>query len=243
MPSAVERRLVEQKDALEVRILGQELDGERLVGLGVDQLLIAHLVTGLAEQPHRFAQIVAHLFRRAVDRIGIRLLEDLGRHLVAHGFKQFEFAPARQAGRGKLGAFEIAGDAFVLAVENLLVHLLEIESVVEGQPHPRILEFVAADVESEGLHHAGTADRKFLEQDALVADGREVVSGGPILGAVLGAPIDRIGLEGFKRHRRVAEIFEVQLVEIIAADIDVQRLAPMVLDAFVDDVAARPKIP
>ena len=58
-----ERGLVEQEDALEDRSIGEELDRERLAGLGVDELLVAHLVAGLLEQPHRLAQIVAH--RRA----------------------------------------------------------------------------------------------------------------------------------------------------------------------------------
>ena len=176
--------------------------------------------------------------RIAVDRIGIGRGENFGGNLVAHGFEDFELAAGRQAGRRKLGAFEIAGDALVLAEENLLVHLLEIERVVEGEAHARILEFGAADVEGEGLHHADIADRKFLEHDALVGDRREIVGGGPVLGAVLGAPVDRVGLERFERDRGVAKIFEAQLVEIVAADIDVQILAPIVLDALVDDVAA-----
>ena len=46
------------------------------------------------------------------------------------------------------------------------------------------------------------------------------------------------GLERLDGDRRVAEIFEAQLVEIVAADIDVEILAPIVLDALVDDVAA-----
>ena len=106
--------------------------------------------------------------------------------------RSLELAAGRQAGGRKLGAFEIAGDALVLAEENLLVHLLEIERVIEGEPHARILEFVAADVEGEGLHDADIVDREFLEDDALVLDRREIVGGGPVLGAVLGAPVDRV---------------------------------------------------
>src|SRR5208283_1365551 len=79
---------------------------------------------------------------------------------------------------------------------------------------------------------------KFLEDDALVGDGREVVAGGPVLGAVLKAPIDGVGLECFERDRGIAEIFEPQLIEIIAADVDVDSAAPIVLDALVDDAAA-----
>ena len=135
-------------------------------------------------------------------------------------------------------AFEIAGDAFVLAEEDLLVHLLEIERVIEGKPHARIMEFLAPDIEGEGLHHADVFDGKFLKEDEPVGDRREVVGGGPVLGAVLDAPVDRVGLERLQRHGAVAEIFEPQLVEIIAADVDVDGLAPIVLHALVDDAAA-----
>ena len=161
-----------------------------------------------------------------------------GGNLVAHRLQQFEFAAARHAGRGEIGAFEIAGDALVLSEEDLLVHLLEIERIVEGKPDARVLELVAADVEGEGLHHADIADRKFLEDDALVGDRREIIGGGPVLGAVLGAPVDGVGLERLDGDGGVAEIFEAQLVEIVAADIDVEILAPIVLDALVDDVVA-----
>ena len=139
--------------------------------------------------------------------------------------------PVGRPVRGKLGALEIAGDAPVLAEEDLLVHLLEIECEVEGAAHARILEFFAACVEDEGLHQAEIVDREFLEDDALVVDRGEVIGGRPVLGAVLGAPIDRVGLEAFERDRRVAEILEAQFVEIVAADIDVEVLAPIVLDA------------
>ena len=98
--------------------------------------------------------------------------------------------------------------------------------------------FGAADVEGERLHQAEIFDRKFFEQDALVGDRGEVIGGGPVLGDVLDAPVDRVRLERFERDGGVAEIFEVQLVEIVAADIDVELAAPIVLDALVDDVAA-----
>ena len=158
--------------------------------------------------------------------------------MIAHGFEQFELAAGRHAGGGKVGAVEIAVDALILPEENLLVHFLEIERVIEGKPHPRVLEFRAPNIEGESLHQAEISDGKFLEQDALVGDRREVVGGGPVLGEVLDAPVDRIRLEGFERDGGVAEIFEVQLVEIVAADIDVDVAAPIVLDALVDDVAA-----
>ena len=144
----------------------------------------------------------------------------------------------RHAGRRQFGAFEIAGDAFVLPEEQLLVQLRKIEGIIEGEPHARVLELVAPDVEGEGLHDPDIGDREFLEDDAAIFDRREIVGGGPVLGAVLGAPIDRVGLEGLDGDGGVAEIFEAQLVEIVAPDIDVELLAPIVLDAFVDDVVA-----
>ena len=193
----------------------EELDGIRLAGLGVDELLVADLVAGLLQAAASPRADCCAPLGIAVDRIRVRLRENFRRHLVAHRFEEFELAAGRQSGGGELGAVEIAGDALVLTEEELLVHLLEIERVIEGKPHPRILEFRPADIEGEGLHHAEIADRKFLEQDALVGDRREIVGGRPVLGDVLVAPIDRVGLEGFERDGGVAEIFEVQLVEIV----------------------------
>ena len=118
-----------------------------------------------------------------------------------------------------------------------LVQLLEIECVIEGKPDARIFELVAAKVEDERLHNADIVDREFLEDDALVRDGGEIVGGGPVLGAVFIAPVDAVHLERFDGDGRVAEIFEAQLVEVVAADVDVEAFAPMVLDALVDDVA------
>src|SRR5208282_2119656 len=68
---------------------------------------------------------------------------------------------------------------------------------------------------------------------------REVVAGGPVLGAVLDAPVGGVCLERLERGRAIAEIFEPQLIKIIATDIDVDGAAPIVLDALVDDAAAR----
>ena len=140
MPRRSSEGLIEQEDALEARILGEEFDRQRLAGLGVDELLVAHLVAGFLEQPHRLAQIGAHRLGIAVDRIGVGRREYLGRHLVAHRLQDFELAAGRQPGGGKLGALEIAGDALVLAEEDLLVHLLEVEREIESAAHPRILE-------------------------------------------------------------------------------------------------------
>ena len=144
------------------------------------------------------------------------MVKTSGRNLVAHRLQNFQLAAGRQTARRQFGALKIAGDALILAEEDLLVHLLEIERVIEGEPHPRILEFAAADVEGESLHHAEIVDRKFLEDHAFLIDRGEVVSRGPVLGAVLVAPIDGVALERLERDRAVAKIFEPQLVEIVA---------------------------
>ena len=92
-----ERWLVEQEDALEARPRREKFDGKGLAGLDVDELLVLDFVARLFEQPQRLAQIVAHRARIAVHRIGVRLLEQIGRHLVAHRFEEFELAAGRQA--------------------------------------------------------------------------------------------------------------------------------------------------
>ena len=136
----IERGLVEQKHALEIRILGEEFDRVRLAGLAVDELVVADLVARLFQQPHRLAQILPHRLWIAADRIGIGGGKNLGRHLVAHLLQNLELAAFRQAAGGKFSAFEVAGDALVLTEEDLLVHLLEIERQIEGAAHARILE-------------------------------------------------------------------------------------------------------
>ena len=128
----LQRRLVEQHEALGVRIGGQELDRERLAGLRIHELLIADLIASLFQKPRRLAQIRTHIFGVAPDRILEGLGEHFRRDLVAHGFKNFELFALRETRAGKLGAFEIAVDALVLPEEQLLVHLLEIERIVEG---------------------------------------------------------------------------------------------------------------
>src|SRR5262249_5113325 len=70
----------------------------------------------------------------------------------------------------------------------------------------------------------------------------EIIGGGPILGAILSTPIDYVRLEPFKCGSCIAEIFVAQFVKIIEADIDVKATTPMILDAFVDDLAPRRKI-
>ena len=90
---------------------------------------------------------------------------------------------------------------------------------------------------------AEIADREFFQHHALVAHGREIVGRRPVLGAVLGAPIDLIALECLQRHRGIAEIFVADCLEISRADDDVEILAPVVVHFFVDQRCGRARIP
>src|SRR6516165_12110997 len=110
--------------------------------------------------------------------------------------------------------------------KNLFVHFLEVKHIVESQPDKGILKFFAPDIEGEGLHDADIANDKLFEQNPFVADCRKIVAGGPILGAVLGAPINDVCLERFKCGGGIAEIFVVQFIEVIKADIDIEATAP-----------------
>jgi|SRR6516164_4018504 len=88
--------------------------------------------------------------------------------------------------------------------KNLFVHFLEVKHIVESQPDKGILKFFAPDIEGEGLHDADIANRKLFEQNPFVADCRKIVGGGPVLGAILNAPINDVCLERFKCGGRIA---------------------------------------
>src|SRR5262249_26992926 len=156
---------------------------------------------------------------------------DLRWDVGAQGLEEGELGLARQARGGELGAFEIAVDALIEAEHDGAVQALEIEGVVEGAPHARILEFLQARVEGEGLHDAAALIGPLLADDPPFADRREVIASGPVLGAVLVAEIDLVALEGLEQDLRVLEIFVTDLVEIIHAEMYRKLLGPMVLDA------------
>src|SRR5262249_40948713 len=136
-------------------------------------------------------------------------------------------------------AVEVAADALVLAVEDLLVELLEIEREVERPADPRVLELVAPRVQHEALHDAAVADREFLLDHALGFGRREIVADRPVLRAVLRAPVDLVGLERLEGDGGVAEIDVADLVEIAGAHAHRKVVAPVVLDALVDDRSPR----
>lgn len=232
----LQRRLVEQRDALRRRAFDQELDRQRLAVL--DQLLIDDLVAGFFQQARRCPQTVADVLGIAVDRILIRLRHDLRRNVLVNLLQERHFGALRHARRGKLGALEVAADAAVLPIEQLLVHLLEIEGIVERAADALVLEHLAADVEHERLHAAGVVDLELFLQHTLLGRRREVVGRRPLLRRVFIDPVGLVGLEGFERDRVVAEIFVAQLVEIILADADRQLLAPVILHPLERDRAA-----
>jgi hypothetical protein len=58
---------------------------------------------------------------------------------------------------------------------------------------------------------------------------REVVRGRPEFGQVFLAEIVGAALEGFERGRVIGKIFELQILEVLAPDIDVQVLAPVIV--------------
>ena len=192
-------------------------------------LLIAHLVARLPHEPHPLAQIGAHVLWRAGNRIGIRDGKDLGRHLVARRFQDVVFLALRQPGTGQFGALEVTVDPLVLTEEELSVHLLEVEGEVERASHPRIIELIAPRVEGEGPHDPPVALWEFPEDNPLLLDRRKIISRSPVLGTVLGAPVRVVGLEGFQCDRRVTKILVANFVEVIAPDINVQAVSPIVL--------------
>src|SRR4051794_24469018 len=122
----------------------------------------------------------------------------------------------------------------VLAEEELPIDLLEIERKVEGAAHAGVGELRTADVEDVGLHAAGGVDRKLFLYGASVLYRRKIVRRRPVLCGILDPPVDQISLEGFDRNCGIAKIFEAQLSEIIAPDIDVEVLAPIVHNPLID---------
>ena len=79
---------------------------------------------------------------------------------------------------------------------------------------------------------------ELFEQHALVLDRRKIVAGCPVLGDGLHAPIDLVSLERFKCDRGITEILETHLIEIVAPDVDVEILCPVILHPLVGDGAA-----
>ena len=64
----------------------------------------------------------------------------------------------------------------------------------------------------------------------------------PVLGAVFDAPVELIALEGLERDGGVAEIFVAEGLEIACADDDIEILAPIVVDLFVNQCTTRHEV-
>src|SRR5436853_184649 len=105
----------------------------------------------------------------------------------SHGQRaSIQHTTTMSASRELPAAASLAGLPAVLAGKILRVPLLEIEGDIERPAQARILEFFAANVEGECLHHSAAAHRKFFDDDALVAHSGKIIGRRPILGAVLG---------------------------------------------------------
>ena len=77
-----------------------------------------------------------------------------------------------------------------------------------------------------------------LPDKALLAR-REVVGRGPVARGILEAEVEIAGLEGLQCHRLVAIVVVDQPSDIVSADVDRYLATPVVVDALVDDAAAR----
>ncbi len=121
----------------------------------------------------------------------------------------FRISSSRPCGRPdalQFGVVEVAGDADVLVVEQVLVDLLEVEGESEGLAHARVLELLAALIEDERLHRRDALERQrfLLDQPFLTAS--KSYCGGPALGAGLGPEVELAGLEGLEGRHAVAEV-------------------------------------
>ncbi len=180
-------------------------------------------------------EIVAPLRAVAAHRIFELGREHLRRHLVLYLVQELKFQFRWQARCGQLRIGEEARGSCIFAVEQVGVRPFEIESIVERQPHARILEFRLAQIEHETLHRLGVLGRQFFLDDFAAFHGWEIVSGRPDLGCVLQPEVVAVGLESFERDACVEKVLVTDLVEIILPDVHRQVLAPIILDPLEPD--------
>src|SRR5690606_4801982 len=102
-----------------------------------------------------------------------------------------------------------------------------------------ILEHFAPGVEHEALHAGAALVRYFLEHDLAAGERRTGIGGGPKARAVLGAEVVLARLERLERDVGVAEILVAHLVEVVAAPVERELGAPIVLGALTHDRAPR----
>src|SRR5262245_65606984 len=85
--------------------------------------------------------------------------EYLRRHALLHLVQDLELAPLGQRlGRGKLAPLEIAADARILVIKQVLVGPLEVVGETEGLPHAAVLKLREPNIENEELHGLGAID-------------------------------------------------------------------------------------
>jgi hypothetical protein len=87
-------------------------------------------------------------------------------------------------------------------------------------------------------HDPDVVDRKLFQHHAPLPGGREFVSGCPVPGDVLRAPVEITGLEGFEVYRGVTKVIEPQFVEVVLSNPDIEIPSPIVVDALVYHGAA-----
>ena len=152
--------------ALACRIRQQDLELHRLAGFLVHQAAVLDHPAGFLQQLKGVAQV----FPVVAGAVGCRRMIFLGEHLlgqlVAIGLEQGQLLPGRQPrGRQIRLAVEVAVDALVGIVHEVLVDPLEVEGVAQRLAHPRILELAVAKVEDVALHPRGRPDRQLLLDD------------------------------------------------------------------------------
>ncbi len=133
---------------------------------------------------------------------------------------------------------KIALRARIEIEEQLLVRPLEVEGEIERLAHALVLELLAPRVDEEALGSGGALVGQRQADEAAFLDGGNVVARRPVERGELLAEIEGAGLQAFELQRAVAVVLVAQLVEIEAAAIDGQVLAPVIGAALVGDVGA-----
>ena len=147
------------------------------------------------------------------------------------GSRIFSSSGPRQALGLVLRVLEVGAGARVLAVEEVLVHPLEVHGVVEGHAHPAVLEDGPLGVEHQGLHPLRDLVGDLFLLDVAVAEVGPRVHGGPVLGDVLHVQVVLAGLEGLEGHGLVAVVVVAQPVEVVLPLVHRQVQPPVVLHA------------
>ena len=235
---AVDERLY---GAHQRRAAQKNFEAEGLAGLRIDHLVALELIARGLEQCDGLLQIVTHLLRIAVDRIGVGRGEHVSRNLVLQAVQDFQFLTLRQAGGRQFRSPEETVHALQPAIGEVLVHVLKVEGIVQRTAHAGVLEQVTAHVGHQRLHDAcGTeAVRQGLADDAPVLHRLEIIAGGPAAGALFLVEIDISRLEGLELCFRIVEVNVGHDAEIVGADIGRQVRTPIVLAQLVADRRAR----